>query len=180
MTRKYILRSVRTFLRALSEKTDSLERDLSAIEGDASMVDTKLSILEEEVRILWDASRKNNFDIYVLKAQADEADERLWAAASKVEKLAKIVSEGWIQIKNFEQALQFAEIRATNTRWESASRRCLFLKFFYDVFGCHPPEVLRVSKNIFHSDHVFSSYKWEALQKLKMAYSAVKDYHFEV
>ncbi|KAI4365135.1 hypothetical protein MLD38_021150 [Melastoma candidum] len=133
------------------------------------------------VQSLWAATRKSNYDIHVLKAQADEADERFRAAASKVEKLIEIVSEEWIQIKNFEQALQFAEMRATNTRWESASRRCLFLKFFYNFFGCHQPEVLCVSNNIFRFDREFPSYKWEeALQQLKGVYSVVKDYHFEL
>ncbi|PON60621.1 myosin heavy chain-like protein [Trema orientale] len=71
--------------------------------------DERIKALEEEVHLLWAASRKSNFDIHVPESKAQDAQERLDLVASKAQKMADIVTEQWIQIQRLEQALQFTE-----------------------------------------------------------------------
>ncbi|PON46656.1 hypothetical protein PanWU01x14_249520 [Parasponia andersonii] len=49
--------------------------------------DERIKALEEEVHLLWAASRKNNFDIHVLESKAQDAEERLELVASKAQKV---------------------------------------------------------------------------------------------
>ncbi|XP_048132335.1 uncharacterized protein LOC115726879 isoform X3 [Rhodamnia argentea] len=72
----------------LSHKIISLQSTLynANLQDDLSNADKRLRALEEEVRRLWAASRKNNFDLHVLESKAKEAEARLEVTASKVEK----------------------------------------------------------------------------------------------
>ncbi|CAL2225253.1 unnamed protein product [Prunus armeniaca] len=72
---------------------------------DSLATDERLNALEEEVRLLWAASRKYNFDLHVLESKAEDDEDRLETVASQAQKMADIVTEQWIQIQRFEQAL---------------------------------------------------------------------------
>ncbi|XP_058100579.1 uncharacterized protein LOC131245262 isoform X2 [Magnolia sinica] len=96
--------------------------DIKKSLGDSSYYEERVRLLEDEVRLLWAESRKNNFNIHVLDANARDAEEKLEELTSQVEKMGSIVTEQWIQIQQLEQALQITEIRKTE------STRCIFLK----------------------------------------------------
>ncbi|CAL2226206.1 unnamed protein product [Prunus armeniaca] len=66
---------------------------------DSLATDERLNALEEEVRLLWAASRKYNFDLHVLESKAQDDEDRLETVASQAPKMADIVTEQWIQIQ---------------------------------------------------------------------------------
>ncbi|CAL2258383.1 unnamed protein product [Prunus armeniaca] len=72
--------------------------------------DERLNALEGEVRLLWAASRKYNFDLHVLEFKAQDAEDRLETVASQAQKMADIVTEQWIQIQQLGQALHITQI----------------------------------------------------------------------
>ncbi|CAL2226212.1 unnamed protein product [Prunus armeniaca] len=74
---------------------------------DSLATDERLNALEEEVRLLWAASRKYNFDLHVLESKAQDDEDRLETVASQAPKMADIVTEQWIQIQRFEQASSY-------------------------------------------------------------------------
>ncbi|EXC30570.1 hypothetical protein L484_015062 [Morus notabilis] len=97
----------------------------SELQRDSSGANERLNALEEEVRLLWAAARKNNFDIHVLKSKAQDAEDKLETVASQAEKMADIVTEHWIQIQRLEQALHITQL-------------------IDRLFGDHPQKVLGV------------------------------------
>ncbi|KAL6553262.1 hypothetical protein OROGR_007104 [Orobanche gracilis] len=118
----------------LTAEINRLKTAVSSFEHDYSRADLRLSALEEEVRLLWAASRKHNFEIYALKYGALDAESRLKEVTSQVEEMSEIVSEQWIQIQQLEQALHMAEKRTSKIRNE-LWRRCPFVKFFVTLFS---------------------------------------------
>ncbi|BFG14549.1 hypothetical protein CerSpe_008230 [Prunus speciosa] len=81
---------------------------------DSLATDERLNALEEEVRLLWAASRKYNFDLHVLESKAQDAEDRLETVGSQAQKMADIVTEQWIQIQRLEQALHISQMRTMN------------------------------------------------------------------
>ncbi|KAJ6402121.1 hypothetical protein OIU84_014243 [Salix udensis] len=126
--------------------------------------DDKIKVLEEEVRVLWATLRKNNFDIHVLESKAREAEDRLEMITSQAEKMEDIVSERWIQIQHFEQALQLKEMRLKAQR-QARPPRWTFLNVFQLPF-CEE-SALRA--------YVSQTFSW-----LKRFYSTVKESHHEL
>ncbi|KAG4183341.1 hypothetical protein ERO13_A09G104400v2, partial [Gossypium hirsutum] len=122
----------------------------------------KLKALQEEVRLLWDASRKNNFELHVLESEAQDTEDRVEAVNLKVEKMAEVVTEQWIQIPHLEQALQLAQ-------------------FFNDLFERHLPRMLGALEYYsFGKGSTIKYYMSQALQQLRRFYSAIKKYHHQV
>ncbi|KAH9797118.1 Myosin heavy chain-like protein [Citrus sinensis] len=93
----------------MTNKIHHLQSLLSKIKDDSSRAEERLNALEEEIRLLWAASRKNNFDIHNLESKALDAEDRLEEVSLQVEKMSEIVTEQWIQIQHLEQALHMAE-----------------------------------------------------------------------
>ncbi|KAK4421205.1 hypothetical protein Salat_2071000 [Sesamum alatum] len=118
----------------LTMEIDRLKTTLSSIEHDYSRANETLSALEEEVRLLWAASRKNNFEIHRLEHKALDAERRLKEISLQVGERTEIVSEQWIQIQQLEQALHMAEKRTSKIRKE-LWRRCPFVKFCTSLFA---------------------------------------------
>ncbi|TYH02314.1 hypothetical protein ES288_A09G130900v1, partial [Gossypium darwinii] len=122
----------------------------------------KLKALQEEVRLLWDASRKNNFELHVLESEAQDTEDRVEAVNLKVEKMAEVVTEQWIQIPHLEQVLQLAQ-------------------FFNDLFERHLPRMLGALEYYsFGKGSTIKYYMSQALQQLRRFYSAIKKYHHQV
>ncbi|KAL8045805.1 hypothetical protein ABFX02_08G138100 [Erythranthe guttata] len=111
----------------LATVIDLLVTDFSRFENDSSRASEKLTDLEDEVRLLWAASRKNNFEIYEMELKALGAERRLREVTSQVGEMSEIVSEQWIQIQQLEQAVHMAEIRASKVR-KKLWKRCPFVK----------------------------------------------------
>ncbi|KZV53225.1 coiled-coil domain-containing protein 18-like [Dorcoceras hygrometricum] len=112
----------------LEVEIDRIKEVLSSFVDDSSKESQKLDALDEEVRLLWDASRKNNFEIHVLELKESDAERRLNEIIDQVEGMAEIVSEHWIQIQRLEQALHMAEIRTSKLKRASGWTRCPMIK----------------------------------------------------
>lgn len=114
---------------------DRLRTILSSFEVDSLRADQRLDALEKEVRLLWDASRRNNFEIHSLEHKALDAERRLKLVTSQVEEMAEIVSEQWIQIRQLEQAVHMAEMRMLKYKREVRWNICPFVKFIKSTFA---------------------------------------------
>lgn len=163
----------------MGQKIHDLRSTLLNIKDDSSRAEERLNALEEEVRLLWAASRKNNFDIHILESKAQDSDDRLDVVRSQVQKMADIVTEHWIQIRHLEQALQGAEMRAANAQ-RLASTRCTLLKFV-DNFENQLQKVIGTLESyLFRKGSSTSSYESQSLRQLKNIFSAAKKYHHQL
>ncbi|KAH6833926.1 hypothetical protein C2S53_004728 [Perilla frutescens var. hirtella] len=160
----------------LTSEIDRLKTALSDFEEDNSRKNVKLSALEEEVRLLWAASRKHNFEIYALEQRALDAESRLKEAISQVEETSEIVSEQWIQIQKLEQALYMVEVQTSKIRYE-LWKRCPFVKFFMNLYG----DFLKILKGfldpyVLRDGSMFAIFKSRVFQ----TFSAAKRYHHQL
>ncbi|KAJ8761071.1 hypothetical protein K2173_000750 [Erythroxylum novogranatense] len=96
----------------------------------------KIRELADEVRDLWAVLRKNNFELHVLESKAMEAEEKLETETSRVEQMADIVTEQWIQIRQFEQALQL-KLQVLKDLRQAKRKKCIFFKVMTDLYGKH-------------------------------------------
>ncbi|KAL1562659.1 hypothetical protein AAHA92_05220 [Salvia divinorum] len=167
------------FQRKIEEFTSEIDRlktELSDFKEDHSRKDVKLSALEEEVRFLWDASRKNNFEIYDLEQRAFDAERRLKAGASQVEETSQIVSEQWIQIQKLEQAIYMVEVQTSKIRKE-LWKRCPVVKFFVNLYSDFLKSLMGIlDPYVLRDGSMFASLISNAFQ----AFAAVKHYHYQL
>ncbi|KAB5560633.1 hypothetical protein DKX38_005590 [Salix brachista] len=184
------------------EKSESLigelDHKLNHLQSVFSLLkaaDDKIKGLEEEVRVLWATLRKNNFDIHVLESKAREAEDRLEMITSQAEKvnplyycwficfcslqMEDIVSERWIQIQHFEQALQLKEMRLKAQR-QARPSRWTFLKLFSYLSGEHLPNAHGLFSSHFSEESALRAYESQTFSWLKRFYSTVKESHHEV
>ncbi|XWS15778.1 hypothetical protein CRYUN_Cryun34aG0031000 [Craigia yunnanensis] len=167
-------------LEDMENKITYLQSALSSLKDDSLLADERLKALEEEVRLLWAVSRRNNFELHVLESKAQDAEDRLEVVTSQIEKMAEVVTEQWIQIQHLEQALQIAEMRAFQAQ-RQRNMRCTFLKFISDLSGRHLPEMFgALDSYSLGKGSAIKYYMSQALQKLRRFYSAAKKYHHEV
>ncbi|PPS09720.1 hypothetical protein GOBAR_AA10935 [Gossypium barbadense] len=163
-----LLKEREKLLEDMENKITYLQSVISTLEDDSLLADEKLKALEEEVRLLWDASRKNNFELHVLESEAQDTEDRVEAVNLKVEKMAEVVTEQWIQIQHLEQALQLAQRRALQDQ-KQRYMRCSFLRMLgvleYYSFG---------------KGSTIKYYMSQALQQLRRFYSAIKKYHHQL
>ncbi|KAL3615106.1 hypothetical protein CASFOL_040767 [Castilleja foliolosa] len=163
-------------IEGLTAEIDRLKTAVSSLEHDYSRANLKLTALEEEVRLLWAVSRKNNFEIHDLEYKALDAESRLKEVNSQVVEMNEIVSEQWIQIQQLEQAVHMAKMRKSKVRKE-LWRRCPFVKFFINLFG-HCLDTLKgiMDPYVSRDGSVFVFCKSRALQ----TFDAAKHYHHEL
>ncbi|KAK1557232.1 hypothetical protein Q3G72_020838 [Acer saccharum] len=165
----------------MATKIHDLQSLLSKIKDDSLHAEERLTLLEEEVRLLWTASRQNNFDIHVLESKAQDAEDRLEVVNSQVEKMADIVTEQWIHIQHLEQALFIIEMKVQDIQRKLRSTRCTFLKFVNDLFGQHLPKLFGIFDSYSPGKGVIlNSYMSQALQQFKRFFSAFKKFHHEL
>ncbi|KAF2303287.1 hypothetical protein GH714_016368 [Hevea brasiliensis] len=167
----------------MEKKINDLQSTLSNLKGGSLPLpaDQKVNVLEEEIRVLWATSRKNNFDLHVLESKAREAEDRLQTVTSQVEKMAEIVSEQWIQIQQFEQALQLREMSILKAQRRARIPRCSFLKFINDLSGEYLPKSLGpLGSHLFGMESAFGSYISQILHQLERFFSTVKESHHEM
>ncbi|KAK3023046.1 hypothetical protein RJ639_044836 [Escallonia herrerae] len=164
----------------MSRDIDYLQSALVSLKGDSSREDERLNVLEEEVRLLWAASRKNNFELHTLETKARDTEARLEVVTSQVEKMADIVAEQWIQIQQLEQALQITEMQILKVKRQGGSTRCTFVKFIKNLLNNHL-ETSRLMVDPYLSDKGFplSSSLSRALHQLAKTFSAAQHYHHQ-
>ncbi|CAN1807154.1 hypothetical protein LINPERHAP1_LOCUS24923 [Linum perenne] len=165
----------------LEKKLVDLQADIRKLNDELSAGNGKITVLEEEIRILWTMLRKNNFDIHVLKSRAEESEERLDRLASHVEKIKDVVTERWIQIQQFEQALQLVEMRVLKAKRIARYSRCTFLKFMDDLHGRYIPRILgSLNQWLLGDASTLRPYVSYTMEQLKRFYATVKEFHFEL
>ncbi|XP_039008897.1 uncharacterized protein LOC120137124 [Hibiscus syriacus] len=175
-----LLKEREKLLEDMENKITYLRSVQSSLKDESLLADERLKALQEEVHLLWDVSRKNNFELHVLELKAQDAEERLEAVTSKVEKTAEVVTEQWIQIQHREQALQIAQIRALQYQRQRCMR-CTFLKFISDHSEIHLPKMFgAVEHYSFGLGSTMNYYMSQAFPQSRRFYSATKKYHHEV
>ncbi|CAK9327475.1 unnamed protein product [Citrullus colocynthis] len=175
------LKAQEKLIEAMSHKIHYLESALSDMKRKTSSDDERIAVLEDEVRRLWTASRKNNFDIHILKAKVQEAEGKLEEVTSQVEKKSRIVSEQWIQIRHLEQALEMSKIKALKVRRQVALTRCTFLKLVNTRFVNQLQNDLQtLNHHLFKKVPTFSSRVTGAIHHLQRVYEEAKKYHHEL
>ncbi|ONI19903.1 hypothetical protein PRUPE_3G304000 [Prunus persica] len=152
----------------MAQKIHHLQSVLSTLKGDSLATDERLKALEEEVRLLWTASRKYNFDLHVLESKAQDTEDRLQTVASQAQKMADVVTEQWIQIQRLEQALHITQMRTM--RVQRQLTRCIFLKFINNLSD--DPLLKTLGPN-------FRSYFSRALHQFKRVFAEFKRSHHE-
>ncbi|KAM7525071.1 hypothetical protein LguiA_014973 [Lonicera macranthoides] len=158
----------------MSREIDNLQSAVFSFKDDLSHAKERVKVLEEEVRLLWVASRKNNFELHNLESKAQDAERRLEVVTSQTEKMSDIVTEQWIQIQQLEQALQITEMRALTVIRQARSTRCSFLKFVKNLYNNHRE---RLPEKLGPYWSASSSYMSQALHHLKRTLSAAKHLH---
>lgn len=168
-------------IKGMTHEIDRLQSTMFSFKDDKRQTDKRLKMLEEEVRLLWAASRKNNFELHTLKSKAQDADKKMEVVTSKAEKMADIVTEQWIQIQQLEQALQIVETRTLKIRRQISSKRCTFLKFIKTLFDYHYKRLMvLLDPYIFNKGSALNSYLSQAWHQLKRTFSAVKQSHHQL
>ncbi|GMI91561.1 hypothetical protein like AT1G28410 [Hibiscus trionum] len=180
IAKTHLLKEFEKSLEGMATTITYLHSALSNLKNHSLLADERIKALEEEVLRLWAVSRKNNFDLHVLESKAQDAEDRLEVVASRVEKMAEVVTEQWIQIQHLEQALQIAEMRALQAQRER-NMRCTFLKFINDVSGRHLPKMFKALDSYsLEKGTIIKSYMSQALQQLRRFYLAIKMFHHEL
>ncbi|CAK9181856.1 unnamed protein product [Ilex paraguariensis] len=175
------LRESEKLIADMNHEIDRLHSVLSSLKIDSSHAEEVLGALEEEVRLLWAASRKNNFEIHALEVKAQDAEKRLDLVTSQAKRMTDIVAEQWIQIQQLEQAVQIAEIRALKFKRQVSSTRCTFVKFIKHIFGNHLQNLKQtLDLYVFDKGSALSSYMYKALQYFEWTLSVAKHYHHQL
>ncbi|XP_024983557.1 uncharacterized protein LOC112519590 [Cynara cardunculus var. scolymus] len=119
----------------MTSEVDHLQSVLLTMKNYSSSANERLNRLKKEVQLLGAAARRNTFELHILESKAQDAESRLEITKSRVEMMASIVTEQWIQIQHLEQALEIAKRNSKEIKKQLSSIRCSFLKFIQSQFG---------------------------------------------
>ncbi|XP_076911523.1 uncharacterized protein LOC143569523 [Bidens hawaiensis] len=154
------IKETEILVKKLTAESDHLQSVSLTMKNDSNET---LNGLEEEVRLLWGTARRNNFELHSLESKAQDAESRLEVIKSRVEMLAEIVNQQWIQIQHLEQALVIAQKGS-----EEIVSRCFFLKFFKRGFFIKCPEILEATwSKIKQNHHQLQGFVKKEMQKGK-------------
>ncbi|KAL8113048.1 uncharacterized protein LOC141663708 isoform X2 [Apium graveolens] len=168
-------------LEEINHEIDHLHSVLLILKDDPSHVEKRLVLLEEELRALWDVSRRNNFDLHTLELKAQDAEKRLDVVASRAQKMADIVTEQWIQVQQLEQALQMAQMRTWKVKWQLKFARCTYFKFIKNLFGGHFEKLMGVlDSNLYENWSAPESYLSQVTHQFKRIFGAAKYHHHQL
>lgn len=159
-----------------TQKIHHLQSTLSTMKADSFDADRRYKELEEEVQLLWDTMRRNNFDIHILKSKAQDAEERLEEVTARAEKMGDIVNEQWIHIQHLEQALHITKMRTLKAQRLTSKTRCSFWKFINVLLD----DLRALDSYVFGERTVVSSLISQAMDQLKRCSSLTKKYHHQL
>ncbi|XP_020245116.1 uncharacterized protein LOC109823241 isoform X1 [Asparagus officinalis] len=153
----YILVSKTLDLDEYNKQIEELEHEIQFLQnslnkmktsaGSSSDSETVVAALEQEVRLLWAESRKNNFNYHMLESKANEEENKVKEVTSvivkhrighggynsvsggsfsftlvEIEEMENIITEQWIQIRQLEQSLQMMKIMKSNVHKKSTAK----------------------------------------------------------
>ncbi|KAK7246460.1 hypothetical protein RIF29_41328 [Crotalaria pallida] len=159
----------------MSQQIHNLQSTLSTIKADSLRAEERLKAQEEQVQLLWSTLRKNNFDLHVLKSQAQDTEEKIEEVTSRVETMGGIVTEQWIQVQHLEQALHIARMRALKAQRASFTR-CALFKFINSVLS----DFRAVELYILGEGTTVSSLISWYVDQFKRCSSMTKKYHHQL
>lgn len=84
--------------------TEAMENDIQLLRNEESYSESNIYIMEDEAQILQQEVRKINNIAYTIESLAIDAEKRVEFLSSEVKKIESIITEQWIQIRQFEQA----------------------------------------------------------------------------
>lgn len=180
-----------------SKRIQEMEENIKFLHNSLSMIKTSqdsstsseemVKIMEEEVRLLWAESRKNNFNYHILESKAYEKEIEMKALIAEVEKMENIVTEQWVQIQQLEQALQTMQIMASKVRKKSEPkvhkkkpREWSVLKVIKGVRRYYLPEVADLPDTFFLGNYISKSSISRTYDHLKTTFLAAKRWHHEL
>ncbi|EMS60838.1 hypothetical protein TRIUR3_35060 [Triticum urartu] len=87
-----------------NKPTEAMETDNQLLRNEESYSESNIYIMEDEAQILQQEVRKINNIAYTIESLAIDAEKRVEFLSSEVKKIESIITEQWIQIRQFEQA----------------------------------------------------------------------------
>lgn len=166
------IRELETKIELLNHDIRRTETALSTFSEDkASRTNDDLHTLEDEVQLLWETSRKNNFEIHELEFRVQEAESRQDVVALQVDKMNAIVSHQWIQIQQLEQAVHTAQM-------STARLKSQIMK---NSVAEHLERTLEILElYVCHGESLLKSGFAEAFNHLKSTFAPAKQYHHQL
>ncbi|KAL7619071.1 hypothetical protein Lser_V15G04319 [Lactuca serriola] len=122
----------------MSSEVDHLQSVLLAMKNDSSSANERFTRLEEEVRLLWDTSRRNNFELHNLESKAQDAEKRVKVTKSRVEKNNGFIFNILNRLLKFHRKRRECPYIMTQRQIQEVKRnatRCYFLKFAKSQLG---------------------------------------------
>ncbi|XP_026436217.1 uncharacterized protein LOC113334102 [Papaver somniferum] len=155
-------------------KIHSSQTALISIKKEAALPMERVNALEEEVRLLWANTRKNNFDLHSLETEVHDMEANLEVLTSEIEKARSIVTEQWIQIQQLDQALQVTEIRILKAKSKTGTTKCTFTKFIKEILERHHQKLTTILEPIFLTKESFQK------SHMSQALYSLKEYHHQL
>lgn len=172
-------------IKEMEHRIQILQNSMSV--GSTSDYETIVTALEEEVRLLWDESRKNNFEHHALQSKAYEEEKKVDELTSEVVKMENLITEQWIQIRQFEQSLQMMKIMTSKVHGKTKSKaqwqkhvKFTMLKFIKHVRHHYLLEGADLTDAFFLGNYISNSSMSRTFDQVKGMWSAVKEWHYKL
>ncbi|KAE8674268.1 tropomyosin-like isoform X2 [Hibiscus syriacus] len=156
-----LLKEREKLLEDMENKITYLRSVQSSLKDESLLADERLKALQEEVHLLWDVSRKNNFELHVLELKAQDAEERLEAVTSKVEK--KLLQSNGFRFNILSRHFKLHKLGIAISKAK--------------VYEMH---ILEVEHYSFGLGSTMNYYMSQAFPQSRRFYSATKKYHHEL
>lgn len=177
-------------IKEMEHRIQILQNSVSRLKmsvGSTSDYATIVTAMEEEVRLLWDESRKNNFEYHALQSKAFEEEKKVNELTSEVVKMENVITEQWIQIRQFEQSLQIMKIMTSKVHEKTKSKaqgrkpvKFTMLKFIKHVRHNYFLEGADVPDAFFLGNYISNSCMSRTFDQVKGMWSAVKEWHYKL
>ncbi|KAG0493965.1 hypothetical protein HPP92_004959 [Vanilla planifolia] len=175
----------------MDKKIESLQKTLNDAKvqnGGSSFLDERFKTMEDEVQQLWDVSRRYNFHIHISEFKVLEAEKRMDAVYSEVEKMEGVINEQWIQVQQLEQSLQMTKVMTSRAKKKASSvnhgksqlAECPMLKFTRSLGRPSQSHLVRLPDSFFLGDSISRSFLLKTVKQFKRIMSAARKQHHEL
>ncbi|KAI3888747.1 hypothetical protein MKX03_013915 [Papaver bracteatum] len=172
--RMHSVEGKKKLIEEMDDKIHSLQTALISMKKEAALPMERVNALEEEVRLIWATTRKNNFDLHSSEAEVHDMEANLEVLNSEIEKARSIVTEQWIQIQQLDQALQVTEIRILKAKSKTGTTKCTFTKFIQEILERHHQKLNSILEPVFLTKESFQN------SHMSQALYSLKEYHHQL